>query len=342
MRVFLTGGSGLIGKHLASRLLETGHSPVILSRRSDELRRNPEMRPYQFVQGDPTTAGRWQQELDGCDVVVNLAGHNLFADRWSAEVKRKIRDSRVHAGQHVAAAIGQARQRPKVLVQGSAIGFYGPHGDEVVTESSPSGSDFLAVVCREWEEASKHVEEMGVRRAVVRTGVVLAAGEGALGAMELPFKLGPGMPIGSGGKLGLASGRQWMSWIHLDDIVGIFMMAIENADAKGPINGTAPNPVRNAEFSKALSNVLWKPTAPWRLFMPVGLMPDPIFRLLLGEVADVITQGQKVLPSIAQSLGYRFKYPQLLEALRAAFAPMPKKDPATLKKPVSAAAGHHP
>jgi uncharacterized protein (TIGR01777 family) len=340
MRIFLTGGTGLIGRNLARRLLDKGHTPVILSRHSDEMRRKPEMRVYQFVQGDPATAGRWQHELDGCDVVVNLAGHNLFAERWSAAVKHKIRDSRVHATQHVVAAIGQARKRPQALVQASAIGYYGPHGDEELTESSPSGSDFLAVVCREWEEASDPVEALGVRRAIMRTGIVLASGEGALGAMALPFKIGPGMPIGSGGKFGLATGEQWMSWIHLDDIVGLFLLAIENAEASGPINGTAPNPVRNAEFSRALSNVLWKPTAPWRVFMPVGLMPDPIFKLLLGEVADVITSGQKVLPTRAQALGYHYNYPELVEALRAALAPAPKVAEAP-RKPVAAAAGHH-
>jgi uncharacterized protein (TIGR01777 family) len=313
---------------------------VIVSRHSDEMRRRPEMRVYQFVQGDPTTAGRWQHELDGCDVVVNLAGHNIFAERWSATVKHKIRDSRVLTTQHVAAAIGQARKRPQALIQASAVGYYGPHGDEELTESSPSGSDFLAVVCREWEEASDPVEELGVRRAIMRIGIVLAAGEGALGAMAPPFKLGPGMPIGSGGKFGLATGQQWMSWIHLDDIVGLLLLAIENAEASGPINATAPHPVRNAEFSRALSNVLWKPTAPWRVFLPAGLMPDPVFRLLLGEVADVITSGQKVMPTRAQALGYQYKYPELADALRAAFAPAPKVAEAP-KQPKVASAGHH-
>jgi uncharacterized protein (TIGR01777 family) len=304
------------------------------------MRRKPEMRPYQFVQGDPTTAGRWQQELDGCDVVVNLAGHNLFAERWNAAVKRKIRDSRVHATQHVAAAIGQARKRPQALVQGSAIGFYGPHGDEEITETSPSGTDFLSVVCREWEEASEHVEEMGVRRAIIRTGIVLASGEGALAKMALPFKLGPGMPIGSDGKFGFATGQQWMSWIHLDDIVGLFLMAVENSQATGPINGTSPHPVRNAEFSKALSSVLWKPSAPWRVYLPIGLMPDPVLRIMLGEVAEVITNGQKVMPARAIALGYHFKYPELLEALRAIFAPAPKVAESP-RRPMAAAAGHH-
>ena len=161
MKVFITGGSGLIGRRLARRLLEEGHQPVILSRHSDLIRRKPEFRPFQVVQGDPAVAGRWQDEIDGSDAVVNLAGHNLFADRWNSEVKRKIRDSRVHGTDHVVAAISKARKKPGVLVQASAIGYYGPHGDEELDETSPSGSDFLAVVCREWEQTAEPVIAAG-------------------------------------------------------------------------------------------------------------------------------------------------------------------------------------
>src|SRR4051812_24843043 len=328
MKVFITGGSGLIGRHLARRLLHDGHQPVILSRHSDVVRRKPEFRELQVVQGDPTTEGRWQEAIDGCDAVVNLAGHNLFAERWNVEVKRKIRDSRVYGTEHVVAAIRQARNRPQVLVQASAIGIYGPHADEELDESSPSGSDYLAGVCREWEQASEPVAELGVRRAVVRVGVVLAPGEGALAFMTPIFKLGPGAPIGSGGKL-IASGKQYMSWIHIDDIAGIFQLAVENAAATGPLNGTAPHPVRNAEFSKTLSNVLWKPYAFWRLYIPVG-PPDAALRLMLGEVAGVVTAGQKVLPRKAEELGYRFKFPDLADALRDVFTDKPP--PAKPKK----------
>src|SRR3954451_2189237 len=154
MRVFVTGGTGLIGRHLVQKLLARGDQAVVLSRRADTVRRNPAMRPVQVVQGDPSVAGGWDSALDGCDAVVNLAGHNLFAQRWNAEVKRTIRDSRVYATENLVAAAAKARSRPGVLVQGSAIGFYGPHGDETLTEESPSGSDFMAVVCREWEEAA--------------------------------------------------------------------------------------------------------------------------------------------------------------------------------------------
>ncbi len=313
MRVLITGGTGLIGRHLARTLLEEGNQPVILSRNADHVRRDPAMWAYQVVQGDPTAPGRWQQEVDGCDAVVNLAGHNVFAERWSATVKAKIRDSRVYGAEQVVAAIKQASSRPQVFVQGSAIGYYGPHGDEELTEASPSGSDFLAVVCRESEEVSEPLEGLGVRRALVRTGIVLAPNDGALRIMTPLFKLGPGVPIGSNGRLGAAQGQQWMSWIHIDDIVGIFRLAIENTVALGPINGTAPHPVRNAEFAKTFSAVLRKRATPWRVFLPFG-PPDAMLQLLLGEVATVIATGQRVLPAKALQLGYSFQYPELAGA----------------------------
>ncbi len=194
MRILITGGSGLIGRHLARSLHERGHQAVILSRHADVVRRDPTMWPFQVIPGDPTVPGHWQAEVDGCDAIVNLAGHNIFAGRWSPEIKQKIRDSRVYGAQHIVAAIKQASRRPKVLVHGSAVGYYGPQGDEELDESSPSGTDFLAVVCREGEEASEAVESMGVRRAIVRTGIVLAPGEGALRIMTPLFKLGPGVP----------------------------------------------------------------------------------------------------------------------------------------------------
>lgn len=340
MRVFITGGTGLIGHNLARTLREAGHHPVILSRRADEVRRNPDMWGYQVVAGDPTSPGRWQDEVDGCDAVVNLAGHNLFAERWSSAVKAKIRDSRVHAAEQLVAAVRGASTRPMIFVQGSAIGYYGPHGDEEITEESPQGSDFAARVCRESEEATHPLEDLGVRRAIVRTGIVLAQGEGALGVMTPIFKLGPGAPIGSGGRLGFASGQQWMSWIHLDDIVGIFRLALENPQAIGPINGTAPNPVRNAEFSRTFSDVLRTPMTPWRRFVPVG-PPDLVLKLMLGEVATVVASGQKVLPTKALSLGYSFHYPELAGALREIFSKKRKPAPAVAEHHAPAGAGSH-
>jgi len=331
MRVFIAGGTGLIGRHLVKDLLAAGHQPVILSRHADAVRRDRTMWPYTVVPGDPTEPGKWQEQVDGCDAVVNLAGHGIFTERWNADVKRKIRDSRLHSAENLVDAIKNATSRPKVFVQGSAIGFYGPQGDEELTESSPSGNDFLAVVCRECEDASTSIEALGVRRAVVRTGIVLAPGAGALKIMTPIFKLGPGAPIGSGGGP-VGKGEQWMSWIHIDDIVGIFKLSVENDGASGPVNGTAPEPVRNAEFAKTFSAVLKKPYTPWRFYVPVG-PPDQILRLVLGEVATAVTTGQRVLPAKALALGYRFKYPHIAEALKAVFTPAP---------PPPQPASHHP
>lgn len=315
MRVFITGGTGLIGRALARRLVERGDTPVILTRQAEKARLDPEMRAFEFVQGDPTARGAWAGAVDGCDAVVNLAGHGVFSGRWDAGTKQAIRNSRIDGTTNVVEAIATAKNPPRVLVQASAIGYYGPHGDEELTEASPPGPDFMAGVCRDWETASATVDEKGVRRAVIRVGVVLARGGGALGVMTPFFKLGPGVPIGSGGGLlRPALGQQWLSWIHIDDIVGLFLLALDDPNARGAINGTAPHPARNATFAKALSKALWRWYAPWRVFIPVG-PPDFLLRLVLGEVAEVVTKGQKVLPAKALSLGYAFRFPDLDTAL---------------------------
>lgn len=334
MKVFLTGGSGLIGRHLVERLVARGDHPVILSRRADEVRRARSMRGIEVVQGDPTVPGAWAMALEGCDAVINLAGYNLFDKRWNAAVKHQIRDSRVLTTQNIVSAINRAKNGPKTLVQGSAIGYYGSRGNEELTEDSTSGTDFMAVVCREWEEATAPAVRHGVRVPIVRTGVVLARGEGALGAMTPIFKIpGGATPVGSGGKLQAAKGEQWFSWIHIDDIVGIFLMALDHSSATGPINGTSPSPVHFHEFGRALAKVLHRP------FIPIG-PPDAMLNLILGEVAQVLTAGQKVLPKKAQTLGYQFKHADVLEALKAIFAaPKAASEPAAHHH--AHAAGHH-
>jgi uncharacterized protein (TIGR01777 family) len=241
--------------------------------------------------------------------VINLAGSNVFGGRWSTKYKHQIRDSRVHSTEGVVRAIGRASTKPRVLVQGSATGYYGPHGDEELNETSPPGNDFLARVCVDWEAAASKAERLDVRVATIRTGIVLAKGEGALKVMTPIFKWLPGgaAPVGSAGGL-IGRGKQWMPWIHLDDIVGIFLLGLDSPAASRPINGTAPNPVRNAEFSKALAKLVHRPMLP---FGP----PDALLRLVLGEVAEVVTRGQRVIPARAAELGYSFQHPDLLEAL---------------------------
>ncbi len=306
MRVFITGGTGLIGRGISKILVDRGDTPVILSRQSDAARLKPAFRGCELVQGDPAIAGGWESAVDGCDAVINLAGQNLFAQRWTPAVKQKIRDSRVVGTEHVVDAFGRCTTKPKTLVQASAIGYYGPTGDEELTESSKPGDDFMAKVCIEWEDAAKPVESLGTRLSLIRTGVVLARGDAALGVMTPIFKWLPGgaAPVGSGTNRFLpGKGKQWMSWIHIDDIVGIFLMALNNAQAKGPINGTSPNPARNVEFSKALAKVVHRP------FLPIG-PPDAMLELVLGEVAQVVTKGQKVMPQKALGLGYHFAFPR--------------------------------
>ena len=248
-------------------------------------------------------ADAWMDSVAECDAVINLAGENIFARRWNDEFKALLRDSRVKSTENVVHALTKhPRTAPgsaKVLVNASAIGYYGPAGDEELTEDSPPGNDTLARVCIEWENAARAAEAHGVRVAMVRVGVVLDTEGGALKQMLTPFKLFVGGKVGSG--------KQYVGWIHRDDIVGVFLLALDNADASGPINGTAPNPVTNKEFSKALGRALHRPS----------VMPTPAFglRLMLGEVAEVVRTGQRVLPKRALALGYSFQFPEIDAAL---------------------------
>lgn len=317
MRVFLTGGTGLIGRGIVKVLISRGDTPVILSRQADKARLNPSLKNAEIIQGDPSTLGSWESSLNGCAAAINLVGHNLFAERWSPDVKAKIRDSRVVATENLVSALNRATDRPKTLVQASAIGFYGPTEDQELTETSSAGQDFMSEVCVAWENAAKPAESLGLRVPRIRTGVVLSKGEAALGVMTPIFKWLPGgaAPVGSGkNPMMPARGRQWMSWIHIDDIVGLFVEALDNPAANGPINGTAPNPVRNYDFSKELAKALGRR---W-VFAPIGV-PDAVLKTVLGEVAEVVTKGQKVLPNKALAMGYRYRFPQLADALADLF-----------------------
>ncbi len=340
MRVFIAGGSGLIGRDLAKSLLNAGHQPVILSRHADAVRRDRVMWAYQVIPGDPTTAGamarrgrrmRCGRQPGRPRHFQPNAGMLRSSARFATAVSTARRTWSQRSRTPTLVPRSSSRARPSATTARGAT--------KRSPRSSPSGNDFLAVVCRECEDVSRSIESLGVRRAIVRTGIVLAPAAGALKIMTPIFKLGPGAPIGSGGGL-VAKGDQWMSWIHVDDIVGIFRLSIDNDGASGPLNGTAPNPVRNSEFAKTFSSVLKKPYTPWRFYLPVG-PPDGMLRLVLGEVATIITTGQKVLPAKPLALGYQFKYPQLAEALRAIFtaAPAPPR-PAAHARPAGAGAHH--
>jgi uncharacterized protein (TIGR01777 family) len=305
MRIIITGGSGLIGSALAAGLAGDGHEVIVLTR-------DPDRAAARLGQGiraarwDGRTAEGWGRLADGAGAIINLAGEsiageNLIAGRWTAARKRVIRDSRVNAGRAVAAAIRGASQKPALLLQASAVGYYGPHGDEPVTEDTPAGSDFLAQVCVEWEASTAEVEAMGVRRVVTRTGIPLSNKGGAFPPLRTIASLGGGGPLGSG--------KQWWPWLHFDDEIAALRRLLES-DASGVYNVCSPNPVQEAQFFKVLGRVMHRPS----------FMPTPAFalRLMAGELADgLLLNGQRQMPTRLQKLGYTFKYPELEPALRS-------------------------
>ena len=296
MKVIVAGGSGFLGRALIERLRYEGHDVRVLSR---QPRHASEL--FWAPDGSP---GPWAADLQEADAVINLAGESIANGRWTAARKAAIRDSRVRATRSLVAAIGRASRRPAVFLSGSAVGYYGPHGDEAITEQSPPGDDFLAAVCRDWE--TEALRAAGTTRVVLlRTGIVLDRDEGALPQMALPFKLFAGGPVGSG--------RQFYSWIHRDDWVAMASWALRTSSVSGPLNVTAPNPVPNGEFARTLGRVLRRPA-----FMPA---PGFVLRVALGEMADaLLLTGQRVLPAQAQARGFHFQYPTLEPALRAIYS----------------------
>ncbi len=306
MRIVVTGGTGLIGRPLVTGLAEDGHEAFVLSRKPGEVKDLP---PAVHVEGwNGRSSEGWGRLVDGADAVVNLAGETIAGEglqgillnRWDTDRKRRILDSRIQAGKAVTGAIGAARRKPAVLIQASAVGYYGPLGDEEKTEETPAGVDFLAMTCVAWEASSKAVEDMGVRRAIVRTGLVLSGTGGVLPVMALPFRLL------AGGRLG--SGRQWVPWIHLADEVRAIRFLLDNRGAAGPFNLVAPRPVTNAELSRLLGSALSRPS-----FLRVPAFP---LRLVLGKKATLVLDGQRLSPKRLMDLGFRFRFPDAETALR--------------------------
>jgi len=298
VRVTLTGATGLIGSRLVAALRRRGDEVTVLSRR-------PEAAAAQLgveaVGWDPAAGAAPAAALAGRDGVIHLAGARVD-QRWTASARREIRDSRETGTRHLVAGIAAADPRPRALVSSSAVGYYGPHGDERVTEATPPGDDFLAGVCAAWEREALAARDLGVRVVVVRTGVVLDPGGGALARMLPFFRLGIGGPV--------AGGRQYLPWIHVDDVVGLYLAALDGDDWEGPINATAPEPVTNREFSRALGRALRRP----------AIAPVPAFaiRALYGDMAEVVTTGQRAVPERPLALGYAFAHTDLDEALRSA------------------------
>ncbi|HEX9664141.1 MAG TPA: TIGR01777 family oxidoreductase [Candidatus Binatia bacterium] len=296
MKLVISGATGFIGSEVVSQLARQNHTLMLLSRKP---RAQPRSANNQWMVWDGGLPGSWQTALDGADGVINLAGEPIAAKRWSAARKQALRLSRIDATRALVSAIAKANQKPKFLINASAVGFYGPHGDETLTEESPPGNDFLAQLCAAWEAEANKAKELGLRVALVRTGIVLGKGKGALAKMVAPFK------FFAGGRLG--SGKQWFPWIHLDDEAGLIKFLIDNEKAEGPFNATAPNPVTMDEFCKALGKVLNRPS-----WAPV---PSSMLSLMLGEMAEMLLTGQRALPAAALKLGYQFKYQNVFDAL---------------------------
>lgn len=298
MRIVLAGGTGFLGQALCRHLLEGGHCLTLLTRGA------PREQPADGIelrQWTPDgTAGDWAAAIDGADAVVNLAGESIASARWTAERRQRIHDSRVLATRSLVTAMSGASHPPAVLVNASAQGYYGDRGDEELTEESAPGSDFLAQVCLDWESAALQATPLA-RVVLLRTGIVLSKDEGALARMLVPFRMFGGGPLGSG--------RQYMSWIHLRDWVGMATWAIEDDRVVGPVNIGSPGPVRNAEFARTLGKILGRPS--W--------LPAPSFALkaALGQMAEALLLGSiRMRPARAQELGYQFVFPDLAPALR--------------------------
>jgi len=302
MKIVIAGGSGFLGRPLAAALARDGDEIVVLTRGSGAARGHAQLRSVAWTPTGET--GPWAAEIDGAAAVVNLAGEPIAGRRWSEAQKQRILESRVQATRSLVAAVRAAAAPPPIFVSGSAVGYYGPRGDEIVTEETPPGSDFLARVCVQWEAAAMGAASARTRIVCIRTGIVLEKDGGALAQMLPPFKFGAGGPVGSG--------RQYWPWIHRDDWIALVRWAIQTPAATGALNGTAPTPVTSADFARGLGRAMHRP----------AFMPAPAFalRLMLGEMADaLLLSGQRAVPAKAERLGFVFRYPQLDQALAAIF-----------------------
>jgi uncharacterized protein (TIGR01777 family) len=298
MKAVITGGTGLIGRALATHLATDGWEVVVLTRNPARATGLPAK--AQIVQWDGRTARGWGQLVDGATAVVNLAGENISAGRWTDKQKQRIRESRLAAGRAIVEAIQQATIKPQLLIQSSAVGFYGDRGAEELDERSAPGRGFLPDLCQEWEQSTTAVESLGVRRAVIRTGVVLSSTGGALPRLLWPFKFFIGGPLGDG--------RQWFPWIHLTDEVRAIRFLMETPSGTGIFNLTAPQPVTNAELSRVIGRVLRRPS-----LVPV---PAPVLQLAFGEMASILLDSQRVIPRRLLELGFTFRFPDITSALQ--------------------------
>jgi uncharacterized protein (TIGR01777 family) len=283
---------------LCAALLERGHALTLFTRGSP---RDANTGTKRWLHWTPGTLRDWDAAIDGVDGVINLAGEPIAEKKWSHTQRRRIEKSRIDATQSLVQACAKAKQKPQFLLNASAVGYYGPRGDEIITEETPPGDDFLGRLCQAWEAEAQKAAELGMRVVCLRTGIVLGPDGGALAKMAEPFKFFLGGPLGSG--------KQWMSWIQLEDLIRLILLLIDNPLAQGPFNATAPHPVQNNEFGKALGKAIRRPS--W------ARVPAFLLRLTMGDMAEMLLTGQRVVPAAAEKLGFKFRYPDLPEALEA-------------------------
>lgn len=303
MRVIITGGSGLVGRGLTENLTRDGHEVIIFSRNPEKVTNLP--KGAVAFGWDARTADGWGELVEGTDIILNLAGENLkgkglFPKRWTTARKALIRQSRLDAGSAVVQAVQRAKRKPRLLVQASAVGYYGPHGEEPISEESPPGSDFLAMLCQEWEESTAPVEKLNTRRVILRTGLPLTLKGGAFPSLVLPFRLFAGNTFGNG--------KQFYPWIHFDDYIRAIRYLIDDPKSSGPYNFSAPNPVTNKEFAATLGKVMNRPS-----FFPI---PRFALEIPFGEVATVVMDGQRAIPRKLQQSGFEFRFPTLEPAFK--------------------------
>jgi len=296
MKVFLTGGTGFVGTYLSQELAQKGHDITILTRQKEPAAAAGSR--SRFVTGDPKQEGPWMAEVARHDWIINLAGSSIFS-KWTKESKQMLRDSRVLTTRNLVAALA-AGDRRQLFCSTSAPGYYGPRGDEELTEASPPGQDFLARLAQDWEAEALKARDLGIRTVITRFGIVLGKEGGMLEQLVPVFKRFVGGPVGSG--------EQWLSWIHQQDLVQAYLFVLEHPDLAGPVNFTSPNPVRNRDFAQALGRALGRPS-----FMPA---PAFMMRLMLGELAEVVLTGQKFLPERLLAAGFQFLYPTIDQALK--------------------------
>lgn len=294
MRILITGGSGFIGRKLIENL-KSDYEIVILSRQPQKQK----VDGAQVVEWDGKTDHGWGHLADGAYAIINLAGENIGGSYWSPSQKGAIKDSRTQAGRAVMYAISAAKAKPKVLIQASAVGYYG-NAPQPIDETAPNGDDFLAEVCQAWEESTKDAEQFGVRRVVIRTGVVIDPQGDALKKMMIPFYFFAGGPLGSG--------KQYFPWIHPADEIGAIRFLLENKSARGVYNLMAPTPMTNKEFARTLGKVMWRPS-----FMPA---PSFALKIILGEMSMIVLEGQNARPKRLLEAGYKFKFEEAESALR--------------------------